>query len=112
MGCLSEPPCIPSSADPRTPPGAASDSLRCPPGTTQVSIEGRPTMAELDTKTRRKLADEGKALPDGSFPIRNREDLQDAIQSYGRANDKGEAKRWIKRRARELHAEHDLPKDW
>ena len=69
-------------------------------------------MAELDTAERRKLADQGKALPDGSFPIRNREDLQDAIQSYGRANDKAEAKRWIKRRARELNAEKELPKDW
>ena len=69
-------------------------------------------MADLDTKERRKLAEEGKALPDGSFPIRNREDLQDAIQSYGRASDKDEAKRWIKRRARELNAEKELPEDW
>ena len=69
-------------------------------------------MAELDTKERRKLAEEGKALPDGSFPIRNREDLQDAIQSYGRAKDKDEAKRWIKRRAKELNAERELPDDW
>ena len=69
-------------------------------------------MAELGTEERRKLADQGKALPDGSFPIRNREDLQDAIQSYGRAKDKAKAKRWIKRRARELHAEKELPDDW
>jgi hypothetical protein len=69
-------------------------------------------MAELDTEERRRLADQGKALPDGSFPIRNREDLQDAIQSFGRANDKDEAKRWIKRRARELNAEAELPEDW
>ena len=69
-------------------------------------------MADLDTAERRKLADEGKALPDGSFPIRNREDLKDAIQSYGRANDKAEAKRWIKRRAKELSAEKELPEDW
>ena len=69
-------------------------------------------MAELDTEERRKLADQGKALPDGSFPIRNREDLQDAIQSYGRAKDKAKAKRWIKRRARELRAEKELPDDW
>jgi len=67
-------------------------------------------MAELDTEERRKLADQGKALPDGSFPIRNR--LKDAIQSYGRAKDKDEAKRWIKKRARELHAEKELPEDW
>jgi hypothetical protein len=69
-------------------------------------------MAELDTKERRKLADEGKALPDGSFPIRNREDLKDAIQSFGRANDKAKVKRWIKRRAKELRAEKELPEDW
>lgn len=69
-------------------------------------------MAELDADERRKLADQGKALPDGSFPIRNREDLKDAIQSYGRANDKSEAKRWIKRRAKELNAEKELPDDW
>lgn len=69
-------------------------------------------MAELDTKQRRKLAERGEALPDGSFPIRKREDLRDAVQSYGRAKDKAEAKRWIKRRARELDAEDELPDDW
>jgi hypothetical protein len=69
-------------------------------------------MADLDTAERRKLAEEGKALPDGSFPIRNRDDLSDAIQSYGRAKDKDEAKRWIKKRARELNAENELPDDW
>jgi hypothetical protein len=69
-------------------------------------------MAELDTEQRRRLAERGEALPDGSFPIRNKEDLRDAIQSYGRANDKAEAKRWIKRRARELDAEGELPDDW
>ena len=69
-------------------------------------------MADLDTEERKKLAEEGKALPDGSFPIRNRDDLQDAIQSCGRARDKEEAKRWIKRRARELNAEKELPGDW
>lgn len=69
-------------------------------------------MADLDIAERRKLAEQGKALPDGSFPIRNRKDLKDAIRSYGRANDRAEAKRWIKRRARELDAEDELPEDW
>ena len=68
-------------------------------------------MAELDTEQRRKLAERGEALPDGSFPIRNREDLRDAVQSYGRAKDRAEAKRWIERRARELDAEDELPDD-
>ena len=69
-------------------------------------------MTGLDTEERRKLADQGKALPDDSFPIRNREDLKDAIRSYGRAKDKDEAKRWIRKRARELNAEKELPEDW
>jgi hypothetical protein len=69
-------------------------------------------MSELDTEERRKLAERGKALPDGSFPIRNREDLRDAIQSYGRAKDKDAAKRWITKRAHELNAAKELPEDW
>jgi hypothetical protein len=69
-------------------------------------------MGDLDTAERRKLAEAGKALPDGSFPIRNRDDLKDAIHSYGRARDKAEAKRWIKRRAKQLNAEKELPENW
>jgi hypothetical protein len=69
-------------------------------------------MGDLDTEERRNLAEQGKALPDGSFPIRNREDLKDAIQSFGRAKDKDGAKRWIRKRARELNAEKELPQDW
>jgi hypothetical protein len=69
-------------------------------------------MADLDTEQRRKLAEKGEALPDGSFPIRNKKDLRDAIHSYGRAKDKAEAKRWIKRRANELDAADELPDDW
>lgn len=41
-------------------------------------------MADLDVAERRKLAEERKALPE----------------------------RWIKRRARELNAEKELPEDW
>ena len=78
---------------------------------TEWQVEGLD-MAELDTEARRNLAGRGEALPDGSFPIRNRGDLRDAIQSFGRAKNKAEAKRWIKRRARELDAEDELPDDW
>lgn len=34
---------------------------------------------------RKKLAKEDEAMPDGSFPIRNTQDLKDAIRSVGRA---------------------------
>jgi hypothetical protein len=55
----------------------------------ETGHEEEVDMADLDTAERRKLADQGKALPDGSFPIRNREDLKDAIQSHGRAKRQG-----------------------
>ncbi|HMM95387.1 hypothetical protein [Phycicoccus sp.] len=57
-------------------------------------------------------ADEGDALPDGSFPIKNRDDLKNAISAYGRAKDKDAAKRHIMKRARELGAAWMLPEDW
>jgi hypothetical protein len=64
------------------------------------------------TKERKKLAEEGKALPEGGFPIANRDDLKKAIQSLGRATNPNAAKRHIIKRARELNAIGVLPKDW
>ena len=69
-------------------------------------------MAEFTTKQRENLADKDQAMPDGSFPIRNRSDLKNAIKAYGRAKDKTAAKRWIMRRARELDAEDLIPDIW
>ncbi len=67
---------------------------------------------DVSPDERKKLADEGKALPDGSFPIANEEDLRNAIQAIGRASDPEEAKRHIKKRARELGKEDLIPEDW
>jgi len=67
---------------------------------------------EVSTEERDKLADEGKALPDGSFPIASVSDLHNAIQAFGRAGDKPKAKAHIKRRAKELGAESALPENW
>ena len=57
---------------------------------------------DFPEKERRELAKEGEAMKDGSFPIRNGQDLKDAIRSVGRAKDPAAAKRWIKKRAKEL----------
>lgn len=67
---------------------------------------------DFSAKERKSLSKKGEALPDGSFPIRNSQDLKDAIKSYGRAKDPERAKRWIKRRAKELKLEKLLPDDW
>ena len=61
---------------------------------------------------RKKLAEKGEALPDGSFPIANVSDLRNAIQAIGRASDPEAARAHIKKRAAALGREDLIPKDW
>lgn len=61
---------------------------------------------------RKKLAEQGKALPDGSYPIVTKGDLRNAIQAYGRASNKAAARRHIIKRARALGATDLLPDGW
>lgn len=67
---------------------------------------------EFSEDKRKKMAEEGTALPDGSFPIANKEDLKNAIQAIGRAKDPEKAKSHIKARAKALDAEDMLPEEW
>ena len=69
-------------------------------------------MPTFTDKQREELAKKGQAMPDGGYPIRNRSDLLNAIQAYGRGKNKPEIKRWIKKRAKELNAEKYLPENW
>lgn len=61
---------------------------------------------------RKKLAEKGDALPDGSFPISNGGDLKNAIRAFGRAKDKAETKRHIIKMAKRLRMDHLIPGDW
>lgn len=61
---------------------------------------------------RAEMAKGGMALPDGSYPIKDEEDLKNAIMSYGRASDKEKAKAHIKKRAMELDKEDMIPAEW
>ena len=67
---------------------------------------------EFSQQRRERLAREGMAMPDGSYPIETRGDLQNAIQSFGRAGNKSAVKEHIMRRARALNAEDMLPEEW
>lgn len=67
---------------------------------------------DISTEARKAAADRDEALPDGSYPIRNKADLQRAIQAFGRASDKEKVKRWIIKRAKELDAVDLLPESW
>ena len=67
---------------------------------------------EFSTASRERMAEAGTAMPDGSFPIANRNDLMNAIRSVGRAKNYDAAKRHIIRRARALGLINMLPEDW
>jgi hypothetical protein len=51
----------------------------------ELAVTGRADFRDYTAEERRRLAREGKAMPDGSFPIVNCTDAENAIRSQGRA---------------------------
>ena len=78
----------------------------------QLAAESVEEKRDYSEERRMDMAEEGMALPDGSYPIANRSDLSNAIQAFGRAKDKEKAKAHIMKRARELEAEDMIPDNW
>ncbi len=83
--------------------------------TNYVDAEGEQ-YRQFTQEQRDQLAKEGKAMPDGSFPIENESDLTNAIQAVGRGSsseaDVARRKAHIKKRAKALGATDKLPDDW
>jgi hypothetical protein len=73
---------------------------------------GTKAAREFSTERRQALADEGVAMPDGSYPIPDKDALRRAIQSYGRAKNPDAVKQHIIKRAKALGATSMLPEDW
>lgn len=74
-------------------------------------------MADISTEERRRAASRGQAMQGGRFPIRNREDLANAIRAVGRVRPNTEqararVRRFIIRRARELGLTSMIPDTW
>lgn len=67
---------------------------------------------EFTQDERDAAAGSGAAMPDGSFPIKSKADLKNAIAAIGRAKNPAKAKAHIKERARALGAEDMLPEGW
>ena len=67
---------------------------------------------EYSQREREALARRDMALPDGSFPIVTVADLQNAIQSVGRASNYSKARNHIIRRAEALGRTDLLPEEW
>lgn len=57
---------------------------------------------DYSPEQREKMAKDGRAMPDGSFPIADCADLKNAIRSVGRASDVDAAKAHIRKRAKAL----------
>ena len=79
---------------------------------TNESTEGEVQERSFSAEERKRLAEEGKALPDGSFPIETRSDLANAVRLYGLGESPATAKSHIVKCAKGLGAEDALPEDW
>jgi hypothetical protein len=78
------------------------------------NLEYLDDFAFVSRRERKDLAEKGQALSDGSFPIRNEEDLKNAISSYGRSKkgDRAKVRRHIIKRARQLKQSKLIPDNW
>lgn len=69
---------------------------------------------DYSPEKRAEMAKKGHALPDGSYPIADKEDLSNAIHAFGRAPEskRGQVAAHIKRRAKALGATSDVSGQW
>lgn len=95
------------------------DSSNHNPLSEQVDEEGPVTASagefrDYSEDTREEYAKKGYALPDGSYPIANAEDLKRAVQAYGRAPEskRAQVRRHIRKRARALNRPDIIPSSW
>jgi hypothetical protein len=80
----------------------------------QMFDDTESEFAVISREKRMKLADEGRALPDGSFPVRNIGDLKNAVHAYGRSKPgkRGLVRRHIMKMARMLERDDIIPDTW
>jgi hypothetical protein len=71
-------------------------------------------LAKISEEERMDLAKDGKAMPDGAYPIRDTEDLKNAIQAYGRAkaSERAAVRKHIIKQARKLKQSSLIPQHW
>ncbi len=80
----------------------------------QATVQPEPVVQRrfFSDVQRKELSKSGKALPDGSFPIVTKQDLENAIQAIGRANNRSRAMAHIMKRARSIGAFDLIPDTW
>jgi hypothetical protein len=67
---------------------------------------------KFSSAQRDRMASAGTAMPDGSYPIANKKDLENAIRSWGRGGSDPKVKAHIKSRAKSLGLENMIPENW
>lgn len=79
-----------------------------------AALERMKSFGYVSKQSREDAAEKGEALPDGSYPIRNVEDLKNAIQAFGRSKetDRTKVRRHIIKRARALGSYDLIPDGW
>jgi hypothetical protein len=77
-------------------------------------LEGGAIFRDYSSKERRKMASEGRAMPDGSYPIANCQDASNAIHAVGRAKpgDRPAVERHIRKRVRALGCTGSIYENW
>lgn len=74
-------------------------TIHCPADTIDWLVrQGGDVYRDYSARDRRRMATEGRAMPDGSYPIATSIDVEIAIQAFGRAPDPVKTKDYIKRR--------------
>ena len=78
-----------------------------------LGLEAELKIKKMYTQPEREeMAKEGIAMPDGSLPIADADDLKNAVQAFGRAKDKKKARAHIMKRARALAEDGLIPENW
>lgn len=75
-------------------------------------VDGELVKKDYSDDERSEMADKGQALPGGGFPIKNEQDLKNAVQAIGRAKDPAAAKAHIIKRAKALGQPDLIPESW
>ena len=83
-----------------------------PDATFEVVKDGVVEKRAFAAAEREKDAEAGVAMPDGSYPIRSAEDVENAVKDYGRSGRKEDVKAHIIARAKAIGAESALPDGW
>ena len=95
-------------------PDQETDAVTAPIDQTLDAIDAAlgAEKREFSAAEREKDAEAGVAMPDGSYPIKSADDVENAVRDYNRSGQKPDVKAHIIARAKAIGAESALPDDW